>query len=355
MCGSSESERGIVLVNLGSPDSPSTGDVRRYLGEFLMDGRVLDVPYLLRRLIVSGFILPFRPKRSARAYRSIWWDEGSPLIVLSRRMERLIQRRLSEPVELAMRYGNPSIERALRRLIERKPDMKEVFMVPLYPHYAMSTYESCVVAVQDTIERLGPGLRLEVVEPFFDHPEYIDVLVESAGGYLSEPFDHLLFSYHGLPERHLRKTDPTGAHCLAESDCCETRARAHRTCYRHQVLRTTAKFAERADLPKSKFSVAFQSRLGRDSWLQPYTAQEIERLARGGIKRLLVICPAFVTDCLETLEEIGIGGREIFLRAGGEEFELIPCLNDHPRWMDVVTRWCSGSATRLGGEVSSSS
>jgi ferrochelatase len=334
----SNSDKAVLLVNLGSPDSPSVGDVRRYLGEFLMDGYVIDVPFLVRKLIVSGFILPFRPKRSAVAYRSIWWDEGSPLIVISRKVHRLVGERLDVPVELAMRYGNPSIPSTVERLISG--GAKHICVVPLYPHYAMSTVQSSIEAVESAVRKIGADVALEIVEPYYDDPMYIDALAESARQYLQKDYDHLLVSYHGLPERHLRKTDPTGSHCLSSADCCDRPSDAHAVCYRHQVLRTTELFAEKLGIPKDKYTVSFQSRLGRDAWLNPFTVHEAQRLGAAGVRRLLVICPAFVSDCLETLEEIGMGIRDDFLAAGGESFELIPCLNDQAKWIDALEHYC---------------
>jgi ferrochelatase len=331
-------DRAVLLVNLGSPDSPSVGDVRRYLGEFLMDGYVVDVPFLLRKLIVSGFILPFRPKRSAEAYRQIWTSEGSPLIVISRRVHRLLADRLDVPVKLAMRYGNPSIRSAVERLV--KGDARRIFVVPLYPHYAESTVQTSVEAVKSVVHEIGADVALEFIRPYYDDPMYIDALAESARAYLQKDYDHLLISYHGLPERHLRKADPTGVHCLSVADCCMQPSEAHATCYRHQVLRTTELLTERLAVPKDKYSVSFQSRLGRDKWLEPFTIAEARRLGASGVKRLLVICPAFVSDCLETLEEIGMGVRDEFLAAGGESFEVIPCMNDHVRWIDTLEYHC---------------
>lgn len=325
---------GILLVNTGSPDSPEVADVRRYLGQFLMDGRVLDQPWPLRKLIVSGFILPRRPQRSAAAYRAIWWPEGSPQVVLSRRLAEAVQAGLDMPVSLAMRYGNPSIEAGLRELLPQGID--RLLLVPLFPHYAMSTTQSVVEETRAVLQRLRPGLPLAVLPPFYADPRYLDALVASAEPFLAQGSDHLLFSYHGLPERHLRKTDPTGRHCLRTPDCCASASPAHATCYRHQVLRTTELFVQRVGAPAGKYSVAFQSRLGRDQWLQPATAGELARLAQAGVRRLLVICPAFVVDCLETLEEIGIAGRETFLAAGGESFTLIPALNDQPQWVAAL-------------------
>ncbi len=331
--------RGILLVNLGSPESPSVKDVRRYLGEFLMDGRVLDVPYLLRRAIVSLAIKPFRSARSAEAYQSIWWDEGSPLIVLSRRMQELLQAKVDMPVELAMSYGNPSIAHAVRTLLDKQID--ELFLIPLYPHYAMSTYETVVVAVESAMSKAGASVPLIIQPPFYNHPPYIQALAASAKDQLGKDYDHLLFSYHGLPERHLRKTDPTGSHCLCSEDCCSVSSVAHKTCYRAQVMATTEAMVQAASIPKDKYSVAFQSRLGRDKWLEPSTVNVLAELAAQGTRKLLVICPAFVSDCLETLEEIGIRGRETFLKAGGEHLELIPCLNDHPLWIDALRQMCT--------------
>jgi len=225
--------------------------------------------------------------------------------------------------------------------VERSgPELEEIFFVPLYPHYAMSTIETAVVAARKELARVAPRVRLEVQPPFYDHPQYIDALVDSARPSLDGGFDHLLFSYHGLPERHLRKTDPTGGHCLRTASCCSAPSSAFATCYRAQAFRTTEAFVEKAGVAPDRFSVAFQSRLGRDQWLEPSTDGELGRLARRGVRRLVVMCPAFVSDCLETLEEIGIRGRETFLGAGGEEFSLVPCLNENPVWLDALSGWC---------------
>lgn len=331
---------GILLVNLGSPASYSEDDVRAFLDEFLMDERVLDYPYLVRRLIVSAFILPVRPATSAAAYKSIWWEAGSPLILISQRLQMALQAQLAVPVELGMRYGSPSIHSALERLLAR--DVKRIFLVPLYPHYAMSTYETVIAATRQELVNLSAQVHLEAVPPFYNHRDYIQALVKSARPYLPQDFDHLLFSYHGVPERHLHKSDPTRRHCLSSGQCCSIASLAHITCYRHQTLETTRLFAESGVLPQGmKHSQAFQSRLGRDRWLEPNTGSEIQRLAQEeGVKKLAVICPAFVSDCLETLEEIGIRGKKTFLDAGGEQFKLIPCLNDHPAWVAALASWC---------------
>lgn len=323
-----------MLVNLGSPDSQHVGDVRRYLREFLMDGRVIDTPYWLRFFIVNGAIVPFRAAQSAEAYDRIWRPDGSPLILTSRQLQAELQARFPDiPIELAMRYQNPSIPDAIRRL----KNAKDVLMVPLFPHYAMSSFESAVERVKEVAARVAPAMRLRVLEPYYDDPHYIGALVESAAEFLRGPFDHLLFSFHGLPVRHLRKSDPTCNHCMVASNCCETPSVAHRTCYRAQCLKTVRAFVEK--LPVKSHSVAFQSRLGKDPWMEPYTDREIVRLANQGVKKLVVICPAFVSDCLETLEEIGIRGSEIFREAGGNELVLIPCLNTHPTWIKALEGW----------------
>ncbi len=330
------SRPGVLLVNLGSPDSPSVRDVRRYLREFLMDGRVLDAPWPIRFLVVHAAILPRRPRQSAEAYHQIWTPEGSPLTVISRRVQQALQARLDLPIELAMRYQNPSIPHAVTRLAAAGVD--DCLLIPLFPHYAMSSYETAVERARGVVARRAPTLRLTVQPPYYEDPDYLAALVESARPHLAGNWDHLLFSFHGVPERHLHKSDPTRAHCLRVPDCCEHPGPARPTCYRAQCLRTARAVARSLDLPAERWSVAFQSRLGRDPWLRPYTDEELTRLARAGVRRLRVICPAFVSDCLETLEEIRLRGAETFRAAGGEEFVQIPCLNEHPRWIATLER-----------------
>lgn len=325
--------KGILLVNLGSPDSPSVPDVRRYLNEFLMDGRVLDVAWPLRRFIVS-LILISRPRESGHAYEKIWTKDGSPLIVTSRHVQTALQKRVSAPVELAMRYQSPSITSAVKSLVAK--GVTETLLIPLFPHYAMSSYETAVVRVREVAARLAPQMQIMVQPPYYDAPDYIAALVASAADYLRQDYDHLLFSYHGIPERHLRKSDPTGCHCLQVENCCEVPSVAHATCYRAQCFATTAAFVKLAGVPREKYSVSFQSRLGKDPWLKPYTDYELVRLAQEGKKKMLVICPAFVYDCLETIEEIGMRGCKDFMDASGREFTRIPCMNEHPRWIAAL-------------------
>ena len=333
--------RAVLLTNLGSPDSTDVADVRKYLNQFLMDPYVIQLPWVLRRLIVSLFVLPSRPKASAHAYKSIWWEEGSPLVVLSQRLLEAVKKNTDVPVAMAMRYGSPAIETQLLKLA-KQDGIEEILLVPLYPHYADSTIKTTIEEAKSVIARHKLAVKLVVLQPFYQEPAYIDALVASTAPWLNADsgFDHILFSYHGLPELHLTKADPTGNHCLKRDDCCQVASPAHATCYRFQVLRTTERFVEKAGLKPDQYSVAFQSRLGRAKWLEPSTVDTLKELAEKGVKNLLVMCPAFVTDCLETLEEIALQGSEEFKQAGGESLTLIPCLNDHEQWVSVISRWC---------------
>ena len=327
------SEHAVLLVNLGSPDAPDEASLRRYLNEFLMDARVVDLPWPLRRLIVSAFILPKRPRESAEAYASIWMKEGSPLKVYTQALAEALDAQIDAPVRWAMRYGSPSIEEQLVALAG--DGVRRVTFAPLYPHWAMSTIETSIVEAQRVISAHKLPLELDVLTHFHDQPDYIRELADSAREHL-QPDDHLLFSYHGLPERHLRKCDPTGNHCLARPDCCEVPSPAHDVCYRHQVKVTSRLVAEQLGRADDDWEISFQSRLGRARWIEPYTDQVLEALPARGIRKLAVMCPAFVADNLETLEEIGMQGRETFLNAGGERFTLIPCLNDRPGWVQTL-------------------
>lgn len=326
-------------MNLGSPDSTSVKDVRRYLDEFLMDERVIDIPYLARLLLVKGIIVPFRAPKSAKAYQSVWTDEGSPLITITRHLQEALQQQVSAPVVMAMRYGNPTPAAAFDELLRREPGLEEVVVVPMYPHYAMSSYETAVEYAKLVHQRGKYAFKLNIIPPFYQEPEYLEALATSITPYLQQDYDHIIFSYHGVPERHIHKGDITGNHCLKVENCCAVDSPAHAFCYRHQCLVTTQKVTAQLGIPASKYSFSFQSRLGRDEWLKPYTAKRLEQLPGEGIKKLLVVCPAFVSDCLETLEEMAEEGKEIFLHAGGESFELIPCMNVHPRWVETLKHW----------------
>lgn len=330
--------KGILLVNLGSPEAPTAKAVKPYLDEFLMDERVIDVPKWLRTILVRGIILQTRPKKSAKAYAKIWWDEGSPLIVISERFTEKLRKHTDMPVALGMSYGTMTIKNALQELKDKGVD--DILLVPMYPHYAMSSYETVVVKAMEVRKEFFPQMQLTTLPAFYHNPEYIKALSESiADGLKGFEYDHILFSYHGIPERHIRKSDPTSYHCKIDGSCCSINSVAHNTCYRHQVYETTELVKAELGLDETKVSSSFQSRLAGDPWLKPYTDYEFERLAKEGKKRLAVITPAFVADCLETLEEIAMEGHEQFEEAGGESYKHIPCMNDNDTWVKVMADW----------------
>lgn len=331
-------DSGLLLLNLGSPDSFSIPDVRRYLGEFLMDERVIDAPYLVRSVIVKGFILPFRPRRSAHAYAKVWTKDGAPLKAITESFRKEIEKTVNMPVSVAMRYGNPTPECGYNDLRKKCSNLKRVFIAPLYPHYAMSSYET---AVEHVRKNIADDIDVRVLKPFYGEEDYIHCLAESIQPYLAQAFDHVLFSYHGLPVRHLKKSDCTGSHCYTTANCCYTPSKAWDTCYKHQVTETTRLVASKLGLLASRFSISFQSRLGRDEWIRPFTTDMLSAFPAMGVKRLVIVCPAFVADCLETLEEIGIAGRARFIEAGGEELTVVPCLNTFKPWVNTFAAWCN--------------
>ncbi|MDF1562757.1 MAG: ferrochelatase [Deltaproteobacteria bacterium] len=328
---------GLLLVNLGTPEAPTIPAVRRYLREFLSDPRVIDLPALGRWLLLNLIILPFRPKQSAHAYQQIWTERGSPLLLHGRSLESMVQERLGEgwKVVLAMRYGAPSLAEGLAAL--EAAEVERVVVLPLYPQYASSTTGSTLEALYALA---GAGQRVPslcVVPPFHEDEGYLSTQAALMRETLErEPVDHVLFTFHGLPERQVRAADPTGQHCLAREDCCEQPSPAHRTCYRHQCRRTAEALAGRLDLAEGAWSVAFQSRLGRTPWLGPYTDQVLAELGAKGVERVALVSGSFVADCLETLEELGLRGRETFEAAGGKQLVLVPSLNDQPAWADTV-------------------
>jgi ferrochelatase len=330
-------KRGIILMNLGSPDSTEVKDVRRYLNEFLMDERVIDYPYIFRLLLVKGIISPLRAPKSAEAYRSIWWKEGSPLIVITKQLQEALQSQVEEPVEIAMRYGNPSVKQAYDNL--KAKGVEEVIAIPMYPHYAMSSYETAVEYAKEIYKKEKYSFKLEFIKPYYEEANYLDALADSIKPYLEQDYDQILFSYHGIPERHLTKGDITGQHCLKVANCCEVDSPAHKQCYRHQCWVTTKRMVSMLGIPEGKYAMSFQSRLGREEWLKPYTAKRLEELPGEGVKKLLIVCPAFVSDCLETLEEIAEEGKHSFMESGGEAFTIIPCLNIHPLWVKAIAGW----------------
>lgn len=341
------SKRAVLLVNLGSPDSPDVADVRRYLREFLGDERVIDLPAPLRWFLLEGIILRTRPKKSAHAYASIWTPEGSPLMRISSSVRQKLAEALGRdiPVYLAMRYGSPSIARVLAEIAN--DGIEELLLIPQYPHFAMSSWETVVAKVREEAAEF-PSIRVTCVDPFFADADYIEALYAVAAPHLAAPHDHVLFSYHGVPVRHLRKYGCTRGRAAVAADCCPPGTATHATCYRAQVYATTRALAARAGLTGEQYSVSFQSRLAGEPWCQPFTDAQLTGLPARGVKRLLVLCPAFVADCLETLEEISGEGQKTFLAAGGTSFQQIPCLNDHAAYVAFlagrVAQWCERPA-----------
>jgi ferrochelatase len=327
---------GVLLVNLGSPASPRPADVRRYLKEFLSDPRVLDMPAPLRWLLLRAVILPFRPRRSARQYASIWTAEGSPLIVHGRALAEALGARLGDGhrVALAMRYGEPSIADGLEALLAQ--DVARIRVVPLFPHSASSSSGSAVARVYALASRRWNVPDLDVLGPFYDDPGFIAATAEVARPVLeAECPDFVLFSYHGLPETHIRRADPSAA-CRLDEACCSAVGPANRFCYRAQCFATTRAVAAELGLASDRHASAFQSRLGPAAWIGPQTDKLLPQLRERGVSRLAVLCPSFVADCLETLEEIGIRAREQWLELGGEDLHLVPCVNTHPTWIDAL-------------------
>ncbi len=331
--------KALVLMNLGSPDSPEVKDVRRYLNEFLMDSRVLDFPVLFRFPLVRGIITPFRAPNSAKAYSKVWRKDGSPLIVLTQQLADAVQQQFDYPVKTAMRYGNPSPRKVFDELLQADPGLKEVILFPLYPHYTMSSYETAVAYAKAIHKKYKYPFTLKFVSPFYNHPDYIAALSARIAPYLEQGYDKILFSYHGLPERHMRKDDETISRY--QSDPKDTGFIMPAINYQKQCHETTRLVAEKLNLPETRYETTFQSRLKQagNEWIKPYTAPRLETLPVDGVKKLLVVCPAFINDCLETLEEIAMEGKHAFESAGGEELVYIPCLNDSKPWTDTVVAW----------------
>lgn len=333
----------ILLINLGSPKSLDTQDVKIYLNEFLSDDLVIDLPKALQQFILRAFILPFRPKKTKEAYELIWEDAGSPLIINTHKIADALAKLTDWSVDIAMRYQEPSIRDAISRLKEKR--VREVTIVPLYPHNAMSTTTTTALAVEEIIDELYPDLNATIVEPFFDHPKYIQALAESIKPYIDDKTDRLLFSYHGIPERHARKPDPTSSHCLTIEDCCTIDCASSQSCYRSNVYTATEKVAKVLELDQIQWMLTFQSRVNiiDPKWLKPYTDKELAKLPKSGEKNVAVVCPSFVADCLETLEEINIRGRKTFMDAGGTNFTWIPCMNDSPALIKCLESVVRGS------------
>lgn len=329
---------GVLLVNTGTPDSPRTSDVRRFLREFLMDPRVIDLPGPLRWLLVHGLILPLRPRRSAAAYRAVWTDRGSPLLVHSRALADRVRYRLGDrvPVELGMRYGTPSVGQALQTL--RRGGADRIVVVPLLPQYSPSAWGSAVQHVYAEAGRLPNVPSLQVLPPYFDEPAFVEAAAAVARPVLTESRpERVLFSFHGQPERHCRRADDSQPpFCLEAEGCCAYLSAVNRSCYRAQCFASAHALAAALHLSADDHEVCFQSRMGRGAWIGPHTDDRLAALPGEGVRRVAVLCPSFATDCLETLEEIGLRGAAAFRARGGEELTLVPCVNASDPWVDGI-------------------
>lgn len=326
------------LLQLGTPDSPSTGDVRRYLNEFLMDRRMIALPYPLRLLLVKGIITLFRAPKSAEAYQAVWMKEGGPLYAYTVRLQKKLQALVGDntKVELGMRYGNPSMKDAWQRIKKQNPD--EVILFPLFPQYASSSTGSALERAYELIAKEEKIPSMRVVSDFYEHPDFINCFIELGKEYAAKDYEHVLFSFHGLPEKYLKKAHPV---CIAKDySCCAEVTYKNRYCYRAQSVQTAELIRQGLGIPKDRTTLCFQSRLGPTKWIEPYTDEEIIKLAKKGIKRLAVFCPSFVTDCLETLEEIQIRAKEDFVAAGGHDLIMIPALNDREDWAQAILKIC---------------
>ncbi len=339
--------KGALLINVGTPEKPEPAQVRTYLKEFLMDPLVLDVAYPIRWMIVNGTILPKRSKSSAAAYQKIWTDRGSPLLYHLNDLTQKVQKKLGDGwiVKSAMRYGTPSIQKALLELSEA--DIHDIVIFPLYPQYSLAATESsireCLRVAQRMTRKTGFEFRLQILDSFYKNELFIKAFAQIAEKSLSDyRFDHLLFSFHGLPERQVKKTG-VGDYCFSKNECCAEIMESNQKCYRAQCYTTARLIAQKMGVSSDRYTVSFQSRLGSTPWIKPYTDVLYRELPLKGIKRLVVMCPAFVADCLETLEEIQIRGREDFIRNGGEELKLVPSLNSSEVWASAVSSLMSRS------------
>lgn len=330
--------KGLLLINLGTPDAPERGAVYRYLKQFLLDPRVIDIPWLPRNLLVRGIIAPFRSGKSALLYQKLWTNEGSPLKVYGQKLVSGVQNLLGGDfaVELAMRYQQPSIQAAIDKLMARQ--VREIIVFPLFPQYASATTGSVHEEVMRVLSEKQTIPSVRFINSYYDYEPMIDVFASNARKYNPDAYDHILFSYHGLPQRQLLKADAFN-HCLQSADCCQTIQSKNQFCYTAQCHATSFNIAARLGLSRERFTVCFQSRLGRNPWAQPYTASVIEERATKGDKRLLVFSPAFVSDCLETTVEIGMEYKEMFTQLGGETLDLVESLNDHPDWVRGVANY----------------
>ena len=329
-------KKGVLVVNLGTPDAPKFGAVWRYLKQFLLDGRVIDYPWIARQLLVRGIILPFRTSSSTKLYKELWTEEGSPLKVYGEQVVAQLQEKMGEEyhVALAMRYQNPSIESAIDKML--KDGVSEIIVFPMFPQYASATTGSLNEEVMRVLSKYQTMPTIKMVNSYYDHPAIIEVFAENAKQYNFEEYDHIIFSYHGVPQRHLRKGDITGCHCLKVDNCCGTISKVNQFCYSAQCHGTTRALVEKLGLKEGQYTTSFQSRLGKEVWAKPYTIDIIEEQAEKGAKKLLVFSPAFVADCLETTIEISFEYQEEFEEMGGEHIDLVPSLNAHPKWVNAI-------------------
>lgn len=327
---------GVLLINLGTPDSPSTSDVRKYLTEFLNDPRVIDISPVGRFFLVNFIIVPFRASKSAKLYSHIWTKEGSPLLIHGKKVKELLQQQLGDQyvVELGMRYQSPSIASALDKLREAK--VGKMVLLPMYPQYASSSTGSSVEKALNLIRKWEVTPSVRVISKFYDNADFINACVEVAKNYKLEEYDHYLFSYHGLPERHIRKSDAHyGTGNCHFGNCCNAISKANQYCYRASCFETTRRLVKKLNIPEGRHTTSFQSRLD-DKWIKPYSDKVLEELAKKGVKKILVFSPAFVADCLETIHEIGTEYNELFREHGGEKVQLVESLNSSPAWISAL-------------------
>ena len=323
----------VLLINLGTPDSPSTSDVRSYLAQFLNDPRVVDLPWLLRKILVNLIIVPFRAPKSAKIYRKLWTEEGSPIVIHGERVRQRLQERLGDDyaVELAMRYKNPSIPDVLERVRKSNPD--RIVVLPLFPQYASASTGSALEEVMDVVRRWWVIPEIRFISQYWDHPAFVQALVERGRQYDWREYDHVLFSYHGLPERQVDKVYEDGP--CSDRDCEHEITPENKYCYKATCYGTTRLLAEGLGIPDDKYTVCFQSRLDK-RWIEPFADKLVEEWGRKGAKKLLVFSPSFVADCLETTIEIGDEYQELFVETGGETVQLVESLNDHPAWIEAL-------------------
>jgi ferrochelatase len=329
-------KKGILLVNLGTPDSPEVKDVRKYLDQFLMDERVIDIPTFNRTLLVKGIIVPFRSPKTSKLYKEIWDENGSPLLYFSKIQAALLQDQLGPDyqVELAMRYQNPSIATALEKM--KANLVEDIRVIPMFPQYASASTGSVIQSVMEILSKWPTVPPVSFVNSFHNNELVLEAFAENAKKYQPETYDHVLFSFHGLPERQLLKCDNTGSYCLKKENCCETLNDTNKYCYSAQGHDTARLIAQKLNIARENYTVCFQSRLGKEPWVQPYTTDVLKKLAAEGKKRLLVFSPAFVADCLETLYEITVEYHEEFKALGGEHVQLVESLNDHPKFIKAL-------------------